>query len=311
MTGLRSFVSERLAAEVRPEIAEAARVIAARLEGVAVLFYGSVLRSGDLSGLLDFYVLTDGVRTRGPRALATRMLWPDISFETVLLGDVELRAKVATMPLARFAEAAKGELIDTTIWTRFVQPSALVWCADESVKQTVETAVIDAAVTAARFAAVLGPEQGRAADYWTALFRETYRAEFRVEKPGREAQILAFDPDHFERLLPLAWAGAGIAFEAVEGGLRPEIAPAERRRLLRGWARRRRAGRPRNLARLVKAAFLLDGAGDYALWKIRRHTGVAVTLSPWGARHPLLAAPGVLWRVRKAQRRAASCPSPR
>ena len=49
--------------------------------------------------------------------------------------------------------------------------------------------------------------------------------------------------------------------------------------------------------RLVKAAFTFDGAARYAAWKIERHTGVPIMLTPWRERHPILAAPGVLWRV--------------
>ena len=52
MRPLRRAIADMLAAEVRPEIVEAAAVVAGRLGGSAVLFYGSVLRTGDLDGLL-------------------------------------------------------------------------------------------------------------------------------------------------------------------------------------------------------------------------------------------------------------------
>ena len=45
-----------------------------------------------------------------------------------------------------------------------------------------------------------------------------------------------------------------------------------------------------------------DGAARYAAWKIERHTGVPVALTPWREKHPVLAAPGVLWRVWRARR---------
>jgi hypothetical protein len=56
-------------------------------------------------------------------------------------------------------------------------------------------------------------------------------------------------------------------------------------------------GRPLNYARLIKAAFTFEGAARYAAWKIERHTGMPVALTPWRERHPVLAAPGVLWRL--------------
>jgi hypothetical protein len=62
------------------------------------------------------------------------------------------------------------------------------------------------------------------------------------------------------------------------------------------WRRWRRTGKTLNLLRLIKAVFTFEGAVDYALWKIERHSGVKPTISAWEKRHPLLAAPVLLWR---------------
>ena len=61
-------------------------------------------------------------------------------------------------------------------------------------------------------------------------------------------------------------------------------------------------GKSLNVARLIKAAFTFEGAARYAAWKIERHTGVAVPLTPWREKHPVLAAPGVLWDLWRAQK---------
>jgi hypothetical protein len=71
---------------------------------------------------------------------------------------------------------------------------------------------------------------------------------------------------------------------------------------LRAWRLRRAMGRPLNIARLAKASFTFDGAARYAAWKIERHTGLAVPVTPWRERHPILAAPGVLWLLWTARR---------
>ena len=260
---------------------------------VAVLFYGSNLRTGETEGVLDFYVLTAGPPERG--------MWPTVSYREFDLHGETLRAKIATMRLATFAKAAAARTLDTTIWTRFVQPSALVWVRDQDIATEVAEAIADAAKSAARFAAALGPETGTADDYWRALFRQTYAAELRVERKGREGQILGFDPARYDELLPLAWTADGIAFRDEAGMLKPELAPVRRRSLLEAWERRRRAGKPLNIARLVRAAFTFDGAARYGIWKVERHTGVAVPLTPWREKHPILAAPGVFWRVWRAR----------
>ncbi|RIA36630.1 hypothetical protein DFR49_3914 [Hephaestia caeni] len=297
MTALGALVTHELGVETPPAVATAARLLAEAAGGVAVLFYGSVLRTGDLSGVIDFYVLTERVGGGRVRRLANRWLWPEVSYHEIAVGGETIRAKVATMPLDIFARAAAGETLDTTIWARFVQPSALVWVRDDASATRVRAAVAAAAVTAAGFAAMLGPTEGAPRAFWKALFAETYRTEFRVEKKGREDQILTFDPKHFDALLPAAWEVAGIGFEAGDEGLKPRLAPDRARALKRAWKARRRMGKPLNFARLLKAAFTFDGAARYALWKIERHTGLAIALTPWRERHPILAAPGVLWRV--------------
>jgi hypothetical protein len=296
-----SLVGEELLAPAPPQaVAYAARLAGLFDAPLAVLFYGSILRTGDLDGVMDFYVLTQNVRP-GLRGLATRLLWPDVSYHELELDGQVLRAKVATMTLAQFEAATRGQGIDTTIWARFVQPAGLVWSAGPAIAEQVIEAVASAARTAARFAAALGPSEGPPEAYWSALFQETYAAEFRVEKGGRERSILSFDVTRYDRLLRAAWHEAELldsrANGEPDGLVRPALSEANRKHIQAAWRLRRRMGRPLNYARLVKAAFTFDGAARYAAWKIERHTGMPVALTPWRERHPVLAAPGVLWRL--------------
>ena len=261
---------------------------------LAVLFYGSNLRTGSLDGVLDFYVLLPGAGETG--------LWPRVSYHERRRDGLALRAKVATMTLETFAQAASGELLDTTIWARFVQPSALAWVRDPQQTHAVARAIAAAATTASRYAVALGPQAATAEAYWRALFRATYRAELRFEQPGRESDILSVNRAHFAGLLPAALSAAGIAFTRDGDKISPRLAATERAALRQAWARRARLGKPYNLVRLLRASTTFEGAARYAAWKIERHTGVAVVLTPWRERHPVLAAPGVLWRVWRARR---------
>ena len=286
---LPAFVADALAAPVDAHVAALAERLGRSAGAEAVLFYGSNLRSGALDGVLDFYVLTPGGPERG--------IWPTVSYHETLIGDILLRAKVATMRAATFTRAAAGATLDTTIWTRFAQPAALVWAGDEAARARVTAAVAAACATAARYAAVLGPSQGSPEDFWRALFGATYAAEFRVERSGRHEQFVARDADHYASLLPLAWKAAGITYACADGEVRPHLAAPMRARERRGWRVRQALGRPINVARLIRAAFTFERAARYGAWKIERHTGVHVALTPWRERHPVLAAPGVLWRV--------------
>ena len=145
---LEQRIAAMLAREVDPAVAAQARVLGEAAGALAVLFYGSNLRTGSLEGVLDFYVLLPGAPETG--------LWPRVFYREWDGGDTRLRAKVATMTLAKFAEAAAGATLDTTIWARFVQPSAMVWQRDEAAAASTRAAIADAARTAARLAIALG-----------------------------------------------------------------------------------------------------------------------------------------------------------
>jgi len=295
-SALAERIATRLAAPVDPAVAAFARALADAAGAQAVLFYGSNLRTGSLDGVLDFYLLLPGNDEE--------RIWPRVSYHERPHEGVTLRAKVARMRLATFARAASGELVDTTIWARFVQPSALIWAADAAAERAVIAAIAAASCTAARLAVALGPASGTAEDYWRALFRATYAAELRVEKAGRENDILGVNADHFAGLLPLALGAAGIDFAQGGQDLTPQLASAERQRILAWWQRRRRLGKPLNLLRLVKASTTFEGAARYAAWKIERHTGVAIEVTPMRERFPLLAAPRVLWTLSRHRRKA-------
>ena len=293
-TSLSQRIDACLSAPVHPAVAAFAARLARQAGAQAALFYGSNLRTGELEGVLDFYLLVPGKQVE--------KIWPRVSYHEWGYDGVQLRAKVATMSLHTFHNAALGALRDTTIWARFVQPSALVWCQDEAARERVSKALEAAAITAARFAVAIGPYRGSEEDFWRALFRETYRAEFRVEKAGREDSILSLNRAHFDGLLPVALAAGAIPFTEVGGQISIGLSANQRAETIRAWRKKRRWGKPLNLIRLLKASATFEGAARYAAWKIQRHTGVEVEVTPWREKHPVLAAPGVLFKVWRSRR---------
>lgn len=279
---------------VDPAVKAFAHALADEAGAIAVLFYGSNLRTGSLDGVLDFYLLLPG--DDDPK------IWPRVSYHEREDQGMTLRAKVATMTLETFKNAASGDLIDTTIWARFVQPAAQIWALDDQTRSEVIAAMAAAAATAARLAVALGPAAGTAEDYWRALFRATYKAEFRVEKAGRENDILSVNAAHFAGLLPLALNHAGVAYTTKDDRISPSLTANERSRILAWWKRRQRMGKPLNFARLIKASTTFEGAARYAAWKIERHTGMPIEVTPFREKHPLLSAPGILLALRKHRR---------
>ncbi|WP_336985357.1 hypothetical protein [Altererythrobacter aquiaggeris] len=298
MSSLDQRIAAQLEADVEPAVRQFAAALGKDAGALAVLFYGSNLRTGSLDGVLDFYVMLDGEEERG--------IWPRVSYHERDHGGETLRAKVATMNLKTFHAAASGRRMDTTIWARFVQPSALAWMGEADTRNRIISAIAQAAQTASRLAVALGPERGREEDYWRALFQATYAAEFRVEKAGRENSILEANRTHFDGLLPASLSAQGLPFEREGNTLRPLIEGEQRARTLNWWNRRKRLGKPINFARLLKASTTFEGAARYGAWKIERHTGIPVELTPWREKHPVLAAPAVLFDVWRKKKKAGS-----
>ena len=289
-------IEAELAAPAPDAVVALAHALADPSRDAAILYYGSTLRTGDLSGILDFYRLTRRPHRGGLHGLVERLLWPEVSYHEVPVDGRVLRAKVATVPLATFRRAAEGRTLDTTIWARFVQPTQRVWSADAEAAAAATWAVAAAVVTAARYAAALGPDEGRADAYWLALFRKTYAAEFRVESTDRADTVMASGSGRYAEILPMAWREGGVAFEGDGARLRPV------KRSLPGWTWPNLIGKPLNMARILKAAFTFDGAARYAAYKVERHTGIEIAVTPFRERHPFLAAPGAWLELRKRQR---------
>ena len=302
---LDALLGAELARPVPAPVAALAAELATRAGDAtaAVLFYGSALRDDALDGVLDFYVLTDRpIAWPGSRwtALAGRFLPPNVGYlETAIDGSV-LRAKYAVMTLAQFRRAMTPESLDTTLWARFSQPVVLAHARGDAEARAVRDAVCAAVVTAARWAAALGPARGAATDFWRALFQRTDAVELRPERgAARAGDLVERDAARYAALLPAAWRAGGIAFAVdADGVLAPALDAAERAAAERRWGLRKALGRPLNVLRLVKAASTFDNAVDYVAWKIERHSGYRLEPTAFQRRHPLLAAPALYLKLR-------------
>ncbi len=112
---------------------------------LAVLFYGSCLRSGDPDdGLVDLYVLVDRYADAYPGVtlrFANVCLPPNVfTLQARTASGRTLQAKYAVLSLADF-EAGTTGWFQSYVWGRFAQPSRLVYSRDEDVRRRVTTAL--------------------------------------------------------------------------------------------------------------------------------------------------------------------------
>ena len=258
----------------------------------AVLFYGSCLRTGDLAEkVLDFYVLVDDYRALWgwrPLALANRLIPPNVFYaETRLADGGIMRSKYAVLSLAHFERLAGARTFNASIWARFAQPCRLVYARDQEVERRVAAALVTAVRAMAASVRPLLAKEFTAAELWSCAFRQTYRAELRAEAADKGRELYELDRDRYDALSDI-----------LRGEWRSS-APGNRTWCRFLWALRRIQGKTLNILRLLKGAFTFDGGIDYLAWKIGRHSGVKIEITPWQRRHPLLAGLQLFWRLRR------------
>ena len=296
LQALQAFIATELALPVsKPALAMSDAVRSRHGEAVlAVLFYGSCLRRPEtqlVDSLLDFYVLVDDYRAAYDKpwlAWANQILPPNVFYIEINHGDARLRAKYAVISLRQFAHGTSMAANSVSLWARFCQPVRLTWSRTPAAATAVAAACSEAVLTmltairSPQPAAPVDADPQQAIDLWIAGFRMTYGAELRPESADRATHIVATDSDRYVAVTPLA-----LAVLAQRNRGEAALSPRPRRIL----------GKLLNVARLIKGAFTFEGGLDYILWKIARHSGVTLTATDWQRRHPLLAAPGLAWRL--------------
>ncbi len=267
---------------------------------VAMLFYGSCLRGIDpTEGVLDFYLLVDDYRRiyrRRLSAVANRLLPPNVFYAECRWNGKMVRAKYAVISLAQFVHGTSRRSLPSSLWARFAQPARLVMATDEAAAAAVERALAEAVIAMVEAVLPLLPDRFDAATLWQSAFRATYGAELRSEGPQRAGELYAADRARYEAVTPPALHELG-GYEKDAGRFSVALPDRLRRRGRWRWRLRRPLGKLLNLLRLIKGGFTFSGGLDYILWKVERHSGVRVTVSPWQRRHPVLGAPAIAWRL--------------
>lgn len=267
LRALDELIEAELVTPVDPRVAGAAAAIAARHPGaLAVLFYGSCLRTGAIDGqMLDFYLIVRDYRAAFAKpwlATANRLIPPNVfPFEAD-----GVAAKYAVLSAADFARLTGPEASTVSVWARFAQPARRVWAAEPAAAAAARAGVVRAVATMYTMA----PADADPLARWRQGFALTYAAELRAERGDRPGSIVDWDPARYARIAALL--------------------PAESRFSAARWARLRRTGKAMTLARLGKATFTYAGGIDYLAWKINRHAGTRIEISGWQRRHPILGA---------------------
>jgi len=271
----------------------------------AMLFYGSSLRTGDaLDGLVDLYVVVDDYRKAYGKALPAlfnRLLPPNVYYLEVEVDGRRVRSKYAVISMRDLQRGTSMKWFHSYLWGRFSQPCGLLYSRDAETGQQVYRALAQALLTFLTRVLPALPERLECAAIWQQGLALSYRAELRAEKPERAIHLYEAWEDHYRAATSLAMEALPfeVQREQLESRLfyTPRIARHTRMPGRIGWLLRRLQGKLLSLLRLMKATFTFQGGMDYIAWKLERHTGVPVEVSPKVRRHPLIYGWGLLWRL--------------
>jgi hypothetical protein len=225
---------------------------------------------------------------------------PNVFYLEIPAQEKTLRAKYAVVSTEDF-ECGTRRWFHPYLWARFAQPVRLLYVRDEAVRRRIHFSLAHA-VTTFLDQTVSAFESGEVTveEIWSRGLSFTYAAELRPERETRARLLTQLNLDDYTRLTRYACAGNVFKDRFIalaEGNYRCEIDADTRLRSLRHWKLRRWQGRILSILRLAKAAFTFQDGISYAVWKIERHTGVHVEVSPMLRRHPVLWGYKVFWQL--------------
>jgi hypothetical protein len=264
----------------------------------AVLIYGSYLR-GKRDTLLDFYVFVESYGSMPGlwQGWLGRALPPNVYQIHHGSPPDEIRAKVALLTLEQFEQAVRKDF-HSYFWARFAQPCGILYCRDDAVRNRIISAICQSCATFAQRVAPSLPDHFNTKQLWSEGLGRTYQCEFRSEPQGHAGQLFEYWPGYY-RSVTLALAAQGLGFEPGEtpDHFRNSCTDRARRWSRATWGLRRLQGKLLSTLRILKAAATFDGALDYLLWKIQRHSGVYIEPSVLQRQYPLIFAWPLLFRL--------------
>ena len=257
-------------------------------------------------GVVDFYTVVDDYSNAyQEHYLRYFNAWlpPNVFYLEVSRQEKTFRAKYAVISIADF-EKGNQYWFHSYLWARFAQPVRLLYVRNEAIRQRVYYSIAHAVVAFLRpTITALGPCVITVEEIWVRGLTLTYAAELRPEQESRACQLAKLNLDDYIKLTEHALPSLVGILEKLPEEHQGQAYyqcltdEAECRNSLRRWRLRRWQGRVLSVLRLIKATFTFRDCIDYAAWKIERHTGIRIEVTPKLRRHPVLWGYKVFWKL--------------
>ena len=263
------------------------------------IYYGSSLRAmNDPSKMLDFYVLVDSYRKthKNPlRALLNALIPPAVYYLENENEDGSLSTcKYSLLSLNAFERRCTKKSFLSQVWGRFSQPCIVLFTKDERVKSRIQNARIQAVLHMAEETRPLMDSPVEAVEFWSRGFRESYRTELRPESSEeRSREIVSRYQERYQGLLEALY---GAPDKAGLFAL-PAMTSLSHIWTKWKWFWRRVLGKIVAAIRVLNSAATFSGGLDYALHKLKSHSGVTIEVTEHQRRHPVLWSPVLAWKL--------------
>jgi hypothetical protein len=303
LDAIRQRVGGELRESVGPAVEWLAGEIAARhgATSLGVLFYGSCLRKETHEGVLDFWVVVDDYRSAYDNpihAFLNPIAPPNVFFLEREFEGRPLRTKYGVISRRAFEAGTSLASWHPYVWARFAQPARLLVCRDDDARTFFEASIGQAIVTLVGRLVCQLPDRGgllrfSLPTFWQEAFRRTYDSERRPEADEWIRNIYLADEDRYDAvaiaaLHHLTDCGNVKAMSEHPRSVSVTMSPNRLSKLRLRWKLMRACSRLLGLTRLLKTAFTFGDWVPYVLFKLEKHNGQKIVLTPRQRKYPLI-----------------------
>lgn len=271
----------------------------------AILVYGSCLRSGNyFDGLVDLYVVVDDYKNAYKNMvhrLLNRLLAPNVFYLEVPFEEHFIRVKYAVISSADFRKGTSRRWFHSYLWGRFAQPAAIAYARNADSEKRIHDCLAQSVITFCSRVLPRLPPRFNTAQLWCDGLSLSYAAELRVEKRGRAIALFEAAASHYDAVT--ATALEALPYTVIEHsddkGTEFTASIPQRVRYAGRvtWGMRRLQGKLLSVLRLLKGLATFRGGVDYIVWKLERHSGEKIEVSPRVRRYPAIFIWGLFWRL--------------
>lgn len=269
-----------------------------------IILYGSCLRTHTFhEGVIDLYVIVNSYKSAYKKTYFRALnsfLPPNVFYFESDYEENKIRAKYAVIS---FEDLKKGirNWFHSYIWSRFAQPAHLIYTRDDDTRQRLHALFAESVIVfLKKTIPALGPGRFDTEAIWENGLSLTYAAELRPEQKNRASFITKQSMNDFIRLTQHAAPALHEFIQQMPGSFyQCNTTSRDKNVCLLQWRLRRWQGHIFSVFRLMKAVFTFKDCVDYAAWKIKRHTGISIKVTPVLQKHPILFGFTILWHLLK------------